>query len=221
VTLGGATLVALLRAAVPLAAAAAGGLAGCGSVPVQHYYVLTPLAATAPANSTAASTGVAIFVDQAHVPDAVDRPQMVIGTGENRVTILEQQRWAEPLRAAIAEVIALDLARLINGARVTAAQQIAIPGDAWRLSLDVQRFESRPGDAVTVEIAWTLRRGEDTTRGAVGDTRSGRSIARETVVPAGYDAIAVAHSKALATISREIAAVLVNASIPPSRQPAL
>jgi uncharacterized lipoprotein YmbA len=125
---------------------------------------------------------------------------MVIGAGENRVTILEQQRWAEPLRAAIPQVIALDLARIVDGARVTTAQPIAIPDDAWRLTLDVQRFDSRPGDAVVVEIAWTLRR--------VGTTKSGRSTAREAVTGAGYDAIAIAHSKALAAISRDIAAAL-------------
>jgi uncharacterized lipoprotein YmbA len=45
------------------------------------------------------------------------------------VQILEQQRWAEPLRAGIAQVIALDLAQLIGGSRVTAAQQVAIPDD--------------------------------------------------------------------------------------------
>jgi hypothetical protein len=38
--------------------------------------------------------------------------------------------------------------------------------------------------------------------------RSGRSVAREAVAGGGYDALAIAHSKALATISRDIAAVL-------------
>jgi len=196
-----------------LLAAASIAIAGCGAVPVQHYYVLTPLdRATANAKpANAAPPIVAIFVDQAHVPDIVDRPQLVIGTGDNSVTILEQQRWAEPLRVAIAEVVALDLARLIDGARVSAAQQISIPGDAWRLSLDVQRFESHPGDSVVIEVAWTLRRGDgeaNAVTGAAAVSRSGRSSARETVAGTGYDAIAQAHSKALADISREIAAAV-------------
>ena len=185
-------------------------LAGCGVVPTQNYYVLTPLAASSQSNPAAAQSGISVFVDQAHVPEAVDRPQLVIGAGENRVTILEQQRWAEPLSAAIPQVIALDLARLIDGARVTAAQQIAIPDDAWRLSLDVQRFESRPGDAVAIEIAWTLRRGS-----AAGMAKTGRSVAREAIAGSGYDAIALAHSKALAAISREIAISLVAVAVEP------
>jgi uncharacterized lipoprotein YmbA len=176
-------------------------LCDCGSPPVQNYYVLTPLVASAnPAGTASPGAAIAVFVDQAHVPEAVDRPQMLIAAGENRVTILEQQRWAEPLRAAIPQVIALNLARLVAGARVTTAQPIALPDDAWRLSLDVQRFESRPGDSVSIEIAWTLRR--------AATVKSGRSSARETVAGGGYDAIAIAHSRALAAISREIAAAL-------------
>jgi uncharacterized lipoprotein YmbA len=208
-------LAAAFTGPLPFAAASAiaMALAGCGAVPTQSYYVLTPLAASAQSNAAAAQSGISIFVEQAHVPEAVDRPQLVIGAGENRVTILEQQRWAEPLRAAIPQVIALDLARLIDGARVTTAQQIAFPDDAWRLSLDVQRFESRPGDAVAIEIAWTLRRGS-------ADAKTGRSIAREAIAGSGYDAIAIAHSKALAAISREIASALRAVASEP-RKPAL
>jgi uncharacterized lipoprotein YmbA len=178
-------------------------LAACGAVPVQNYYVLSAVAPPAAGNSTAAGNsagghGIAVYVDPAHLPEAVDRPQIVIGQGENSVTILEQQRWAEPLRAAIAQVIALDLAR--GGVRATAAPPVSIPDDAWRLELDVQRFESRPGDAVSVEIAWTLRR--------AGTVKSGRSVAREAVSAAGYDALVQAHSRALAAISREIGTAL-------------
>ena len=176
-------------------------LAACGAVPVQNYYVLTAVA-PAGANSTGANSiaaaGISVYVEPAHLPDALDRPQIVIAHGDNRVTILEQQRWAEPLRAAIAQVIALDLSRA--GVRATAAQPIASPDDAWRLGLDVQRFETRPGDAVAIEIAWTLRR--------AGTVKSGLSAAREAVSTAGFDALVQAHSRALAAISREIATAL-------------
>jgi uncharacterized lipoprotein YmbA len=176
-------------------------VAGCGSVPTQNYYVLTATVAPA-APATAASTPTTlVFIDPAHLPEVVDRPQFVLGAGDaNRVTILEQQRWGEPLRAAIPQVLALDLERQLPGARVTAAPQDTLPDDAWRLALDVQRFEARPGDAVTIEITWTLRR-----TGAAASTKSGRSTARETLAAGDHGAIAAAASRALATISRDIA----------------
>jgi uncharacterized lipoprotein YmbA len=179
-------------------------LAACGSVPTQNYYVLTATVAPVAASASApGGQGLVIAVDPARVPELVDRPQFVVGAGDaNRVTILEQQRWGEPLRAAIAQVIALDLERQLPGGRVTASPQDTLPEGAWRLTLDVQRFESRPGDAVTIELAWTLR------RNGADNAKSGRSLAREPVAAGDYGAIAAAYSRALATLSREIAAAL-------------
>ena len=176
-------------------------LAACGSVPTQNYYVLTATIAPPATAAPASAPALVVFVDPAHLPDVVDRPQFVVGAGDaNRVTILEQQRWGEPLRAAIPQVVALDLERQLPGARVSAAPQDTLPDDAWRLTLDVQRFDARPGDAVTVEIAWTLRRASDP-----ASAKSGRSTAREPFGAGDYGALAAAASRALATISRDIA----------------
>jgi uncharacterized lipoprotein YmbA len=177
-------------------------VAGCGTVPTQNYYVLTATVAPPAAAVAAGTPATLVFIDPAHLPEVVDRPQFVLGAGDaNRVTILEQQRWGEPLRAAIPQVLALDLERQVPAVRVTAAAQDTLPDGAWRLTLDVQRFESKPGDAVTIEIAWTLRRaGADP-----GSAKSGRSTAREAVNAGDYGAIAAAASRALATISRDIA----------------
>jgi uncharacterized lipoprotein YmbA len=185
-------------------------LAACGSVPPQYYYVLTP---QAPATTNASVNGsgeassraadVALYVEPAIVPEIVDRPQIVVSAGDNRVTILEQQRWGEPLRAAIPQVVATNLSRLIAGVRVSTSAQTAYGDTDYRLALEVQRFESR-ADAVAIDIAWTLRN-------SVSVTRSGRASARETVAAAsaggegGYGGLAAAHSRALAAISRDIA----------------
>ena len=81
------------RARTTFAALSIALIAGCGAVPTQNYYVLNSVAAST--NATAASksaTGISILVDPAHVPEAVDRPQLVISDSDNQVTILEQQR---------------------------------------------------------------------------------------------------------------------------------
>ena len=112
------------RAAAGLSAtmiSVAGALlvAACGSVPPQNYYVLTPVAAPANAGAMPVPNAAAIdiVVEQAHVPQLVDRPQLVISHSDHRVTILEQQRWAEPLRVAIPRVIARDIERELAVAR--------------------------------------------------------------------------------------------------------
>ena len=73
---------------------------------------------------------------------------------------------------------------------------------AYRVTIDIQRFDSAPGQAATIEAVWTVRR----TVGA--ETRSGRTVAHETVAGEGFDALAAAHSRALAKMSGEIATAI-------------
>ena len=56
-----------------------------------------------------------IAVTSVAVPDLVDRPQIVVRMGPNQVGIGEQARWAEPLKSAIARVVAANLATALNG----------------------------------------------------------------------------------------------------------
>ena len=73
---------------------------------------------------------------------------------------------------------------------------------AYRVTIAVQRFDSIPGDAVVIEAVWTIRNVTD------GGTRSGRTVAREAVQGEGFEALAAAHSRALANVSGDIAAAI-------------
>jgi uncharacterized lipoprotein YmbA len=63
----------------------------------------------------------------------------------------------------------------------------------------VQGFDSAPGEAATLDAVWTVRRTKD------GRTETGRTTVREAVQENGYDALAAAHSRAVARLSRDIA----------------
>jgi uncharacterized lipoprotein YmbA len=174
-------------------------LAGCAAAPKDTYYTLSPAQpSTAP---VAAMPDAVLVVGAARINEIVDRPQLVTRASENRVQILEQQRWAEPLKSGIARVVAADLSRLLGTTRVSAYPQAEQRNPGYRVALDVQRFDSRPGEGVNVEVAWTVRR-------LPGDeVRSGRSTVAE---PAGsdYESIVAAFSRALAAVSGEIAAAI-------------
>jgi hypothetical protein len=180
-----------LIAALVLAASA---LAACGS-PTPRYYMLS-------APEQPAAKGVySVAVGPVTVPDSVDRPQLVLRTGANEVTIAEQSRWAESPKTGIPRVIAANLAQALGDAYVSAYPQ-GIGSDVdYRVAVDIQRFESAPGDAATVEALWTVSAAKD--KG--GAPRSGRSLAREPVQGKDYDALVAAHGRALASISRDIA----------------
>jgi uncharacterized protein len=170
-------------------------LAGCASAPPEQHYTLSATAGGAPVASMA---GVAIAVALARVNDLVDRPQLVVRASENRVQILEQQRWAEPLKAGIPRVVAANLGRLLGTTRASAYPQAEAGEVTYRVALDVQRFESRPGEGVTVDVAWTVRG-----RSAPA-ARSGRSLVTEAA-SGDYESLVAAHSRALERVSREIA----------------
>ncbi|HLK12108.1 MAG TPA: PqiC family protein [Candidatus Binatia bacterium] len=179
--------------AMGLVAAAA---TGCGRSAPSRFYTLDSTA-TSDDMPTAAC---AVVVGPVSVPASVDRPEFVVQVGPNRVEPDEFNRWAAPLDDAIARAVAGDLAVLLGTPRVTTAPLANVEG-AYRVVIDVQRFDSIPGKAAVVEAAWVVR-------AARGVTRSGRTVAHEAVSGAGFDALAAAHSRALAKLSGDIAAAI-------------
>jgi uncharacterized protein len=170
--------------------------AGCASAQ-PHFYTLDSTAS--PGGATA--TRVAVAVGPVSVPASVDQPQIVVQVAPNRVDVEEFDRWASPLNESIARALAGDLSSQLGTPDVTAAPLANFRPD-YRVTVDVQRFESIPGQTALVEAVWVVH------RTAGGQTRSGRTIAREPVQGDGFDALAAAHSRALAKISDDIAAAI-------------
>ena len=181
---------------VPIALLAAAA-SGCGTTAPSRFYTLD---ATAVSDGTA-PVSYPIMVGPVSVPAAVDRPEFVLQTAPNRVDVDEFNRWAAPLNDAVAQVVAGDLVKLLGTPNVAAAPMANFE-PAYRVTIDVQRFESVPGQSALVEAVWTVH------RTAGGETRSGRTIASEPVQGSGFDALAAAHSRALAKMSVDIAAAI-------------
>jgi uncharacterized lipoprotein YmbA len=197
------TTTTVINAAGAIAAIAIAGIAGCASAPPERFYTLSGAMAT-PARASADDPRGPTVVAPAAVPELVDRPQLVVSTGANQVAILEQQRWAEPLRQAIARVVAEDLGRQLGAARVSTGDQ-ALRRPDCRVYLDVRRLDARRGVAVDLEALWTV-----TCVGGVELT--GRSLAREPAVDLGNDlgteAIVVAQRRALRVLARDLGQAL-------------
>jgi len=173
-------------------------LAACGSSPKERYYTLTA-DASAPVTGTSA---LSIAVGPVTVPEAVDQPQIVAQVGANQVAMYEYQRWASPLKGEIARVIAANLAQELGTPRVWSYAQATLPKRDYQVLVDVQRFDSVLGEAVTVEALWTIRPAEG------GKAKTGRSSVRQATAGDGFDALAAAHSRALARVSQDIAAAI-------------
>jgi uncharacterized lipoprotein YmbA len=170
--------------------------AGCGSTPPSRFYTLSAV----PASPPPATTDLSVAVGPVVVPGAVDRPQIVVTVSGNQVRLDELNRWASPLAGNIARVVAENLTGMLGTPRVTVWLQTvsAVPVD-YRTAIEVQRFESAPGETATLDAVWMVSRSRD------GRSRTGRTTARESVPDGSYDALAAAHSRAVARLSRDIA----------------
>ena len=171
-------------------------IAGCGNSPKQHYYTLS-----APAVPAEEKPGFTVAVGPVTVPEMVDRAQIVVRTSVHQVEVSELNRWAEPLKRSIPQVVAASLARELAPARVV----VYSPGGGsadYRVRIDVERFESEPGKAATIAASWSVR------RNAGGEARAGRSMVRESADGSGYETLVAAHSRALEGVSRDIADAL-------------
>jgi uncharacterized protein len=178
---------------VPIAAALL--LAACAgsSVRIDYYSLSSPPARPAAAQADALS----VHVGPVSVPDGVDRPQLVMRRDANQVAIDDTHRWAEPLKDAIPRVLSDALAAELATPRVLTSRQSASLDFDYRVAIDVQHFESSASEA-SEDVIWTIR-----TRGSQ-PARVGRTLVTEPV-QGGFDALAAAHSRALARVAQDIA----------------
>jgi uncharacterized lipoprotein YmbA len=183
-------------AAKAILCAVAAFAAGCAAPP-SHFYTLTRTATSPPATSS-----LSVVVGPVSIPAIVDLPQIVLSTGPNQVSLDEFNRWASPLQNNISRVVAENLVAMLGTPRVSQFQQSLNADADYRVAIEVQSFESAPGEAATLNAVWIVRRTKD------GKTETGRTTVREPATEKGYDALAAAHSRALGRMSQDIADVI-------------
>ena len=168
--------------------------AGCASTPPSRFYTLSTAR-----GAVATTSNVSIAVGPVTVPAVVDRPQIVVTLGPNQVRVEEFNRWAAPLQNNIARVVADNLVQMLGTSLVTLTAQTFSAGADYRAAIDVQSFDSAPGESAILDAVWTVIRTKD------GKSQTGRTTVREAVQEKSYDALAAGHSRAIARLSRDIA----------------
>jgi uncharacterized lipoprotein YmbA len=188
-----------MRCIAPIAAVCAVAAFGAGcAAPPSHFYTLSRVA-TPTATPIATSAEISVVVGPVSIPTIVDVPQIVVSTSPNEVSLDEFNRWASPLQNNISHVVTENLVAMLGTPRVSQFQQSLNASADYRVAIEVQSFESVPGEAATLNAAWIVRRTKD------GKAQTGRTNVREPALDKGYDALAAAHSRAVARLSQDIA----------------
>ncbi|MYM30726.1 hypothetical protein GTP58_20540 [Duganella sp. CY15W] len=181
----------MMRACV---AAAVVMLAGCASALPEHFYSLS--SGMGVVQAPAARAAYYIELPAVTVPQQVARNQLVVTTGTGRVDLLELERWASLPASEIGQALSLTISGELGTIDVFRSP---VPDKApvYRISTNVQRFESAPGQYALIDAVWSVR--------LVGSTQvlTCRSVAQETV-GAGYDELVAGHRRAVARIGGDI-----------------
>jgi hypothetical protein len=182
--------------------AAALALAACGTPSTTHFYSLMPSEVVPGAAGAASATrALPIVLEPVRMPTQVDQPQWLVRLPDDSVALLEQERWASPLRD---EFRAALLEQLIVGYGVVDARTRPASEPApWRITVDVRRFDSLPGVEARIEGSWAID-------GRGGDRLAASRCEWLVREPASgpMSALAAAHRRAVARLGDAIAAAL-------------
>jgi uncharacterized lipoprotein YmbA len=132
-----------------------------GQSQVDPWRLLTlsplPQAEQAKTSSSPGPAQPAIGIGPIHLPGYLDKDQIVTRISQNRLTLSENARWAEPLADNIAHVMAQNLSVLLQNNQVTVD---LLPGQqrpTYQLASEVLSFETDTAGTAYLAARWFLR----------------------------------------------------------------
>jgi uncharacterized lipoprotein YmbA len=128
-------------------------LNGCAS-PREHLYILDNQAADAIGTPEIRTT---VLLGPVSVPQEVDRPQIVVRDGSSQLLLVEQQRWAAPLKDSLPRLLAAELDRNQRNNQFVPVASGAVATPKARLAIDVTRFDVSRVVGATVSAHWVYR----------------------------------------------------------------
>ncbi|MBN2125080.1 MAG: membrane integrity-associated transporter subunit PqiC [Deltaproteobacteria bacterium] len=176
--------------------------------PATRFYLLTPLA---PGQGLVADgearEPLSIEIASLHLPQYLERPQIVLQSSRNRLELAEFDQWGGNLRKNMMRVLAKNLSQLLATPRVSISPYSPQGSPDYRVELTVMNFERDPGGRVRLCVQWRLSGGGD--RGPLGTQVTDLA---SPVVPTGPDLepTVSAMSALLGELSRLIAQTLWN-----------
>jgi len=177
-------------------------LAGClgASRPVD-FYTLTPL--PRPTAGPDATPGTIIALYPVVIPEYIDRPQIVTRTDDNQIALSEFNRWGGTLKHELTIVLVENLNVLLAERRANVMLDTLTFDPNYLVTVTVNRFDGQLGNTVWLNAAWSIRDLKAKKMLAVKT-----SVIQEKAAAQDYAALVAAESRAIAALSREIAAEL-------------
>jgi len=123
-------------------------LAACTTSPNNRYYTLSP----SPVAEQAIHRNWELSAIT--IPELLNRPQIILKSGANSITIEEYNRWAEPLDGMITHVLNDNLTARM-GLHSEAPEE-------YRISITIDELDADNDGNVFLSAFWTVQTGEET-----------------------------------------------------------
>ena len=177
-----------------------GFAAGCfGTTPASRFYVLSPM--MAPEKKMPVDELVGVF--PVRLPDYLDQPQIVTRVSPNELRKSEFDRWAEPLKENFTRVLVENLLSLLGSDKVLAMPRTINISITRTVFVEVFQFDGNSGGEVVLFARWSLFQNNFKT-----PLQTKTSTFKESAEGPGYEPLVAAGSRALASLSREIAVAI-------------
>lgn len=200
--------------------------ASCASSPPSRFYTLTPLPEAAQRSVEISGGALAIGIGPVVFPQFLDRPQLVVRDGANRLALEEFNRWGGTVQDDFLRVWGENLAYLLDTSRILIfPSESRMPLD-FRVTAEVVSFEGRADAEAVLKVRWSvmderlqraLASREDVyrcpVRGGEAPEQAGPGIglsggAGVGLSPQRSEAIVAAMSRCLGRFSEDVATVI-------------
>jgi uncharacterized protein len=169
---------------------------GCTSAPVRYYTLTPPADKTLPVSKT-----LPIDVRVVHTPPQLNRSALMVRTGSTEMMLLENERWASPVKDEIKDAVRLELQRRLghmSGLR---------PASKLTLDIDVQHLEAELGRYALLEASWSASATGEPSNGARAITCTFQA---DEKIRTGYAGMVEGYQREIAALAEAIVAVLTS-----------
>jgi len=179
-------------------------LAGCGETRPSTFYTLSAVAEEQGSTDRGRSSGLAVGVGPITLPKYLDRPQVVTRPTANRLNLAEFHRWGEPLNQMLSRTVSENLAANLSTDAVFVLPRRRTPRLDYQVVIDVVRFDMDSEGRAGLNARWMIYKADEREPRVVQRTLTTADVSN----PGDYEAVVVALSSTIETMSGEIAAAI-------------
>lgn len=184
---------------------------GCrGKTPPVFFYTLSPLPATVSSPDGRVKNTISVGVGPVNLPDFLNTPRIATRSGDGpKILFSEFHRWGGYLDKDLLRVVSENLSAELATEHVQPYPWSESFRPVYQVTLDVRQLDGDLEGDVTLNVVWRLFE---------TDRKDGSSVLKRSVITEpvnasaadDYEALAAAHSRALARLSARIAEAIRN-----------